>query len=112
MSEWGVVMVVLLALYLRQYHLIIALPSHYTDPSCSSSSTLDYPPPYCARAVYQTPCASVVVRVYLRRNLSRSFESSAMSVRKGAMSAARHRGRVRKRSAKRAAGSTGRDEAG
>lgn len=49
---------------------------------------------------------------YLRSSLSRSLELMAISARKGAMSSPDQRERVRKRSAKRAAGSTGREDAG
>lgn len=66
----------------------------------------------CALAVYHTPCASVIALANLRRSLSRSLESIAISARKGDISSAFHLERVRKRSAKRGAASIGRAEAG
>lgn len=69
-------------------------------------------PLYFARAVYHTPSLSVTARVYFNNSLSRSFASTQISARKGTMSSARHRVRVRKRSVKRAVGSTGSCAAG
>ena len=62
--------------------------------------------------VYHTPSESVIARAYLRSNRSRSLASTTMSVRKGAISSAFQRGRVRKRSVNRAAGSDGSVEEG
>lgn len=67
---------------------------------------------YCARAVYLVPCVSETARQYFSSNLSRSLSSTAMSVKKGTISAADHMERVRNNSENRAAGSTGRVEAG
>ena len=62
---------------------------------------------YFTRDVYNTPSLSVKALAYLNSSLSRSFALTAMSERKGAMSSAFQRWRVRKRSVKRAAGSVG-----
>ena len=67
---------------------------------------------YCVRAVYRTPWGSVTVLQYFSKSLSRSLELTAMSERKGAISSPFHVDRVRNKSENRAAGSTGRAEAG
>lgn len=69
-------------------------------------------PLYFARAVYHTPSVPVTARVYFSSNLSRSFASTTMSSRNGAISSTLQRARVRKRSVKRAAGSIGSCDAG
>jgi hypothetical protein len=62
--------------------------------------------------VYHTPSGSVVDRANLSSSLSRSLEPMAISATKGTISSSFHLERVKKRSAKRAAGSTGSEEAG
>ncbi len=49
----------------------------------------------------------MIALAYLRSNLSRSLESTAISERNGAMSSLFHRDLVKKRSAKRRVGSMG-----
>ncbi len=67
---------------------------------------------YCTRAVYLTPCMSETARQYFSSSLSRSLALIAMSVKKGTISAPVHMERVRNNSENRAAGSTGRADAG
>jgi hypothetical protein len=62
--------------------------------------------------VYHTPSESVIARQCLRRSLSRSLLLTAISDRKGKISSPFHRGQVRKRVEKRAAGSMGSKDAG
>lgn len=63
-------------------------------------------------AVYHTPVGSVTARANFNNNLSLSLLSTTISERKGDMSSALHRDRVRKRRSKRNAGSVGKAEQG
>jgi hypothetical protein len=88
----------------QQWYITIALT---IDTVWTNSHTC------VALAVYHTPpSASVVDLAYFIKSLSRSLPSMATVPRKGRMSVPRQRGRVRKRSAKRWVGVTGRADAG
>lgn len=65
-----------------------------------------------ARAVYHIPSGSVIALAYFSNSLSLSLLSTTISARNGDISSAFHLERVRKRSAKRPAGSDGSSDAG